>query len=58
MNHASIVSQKSRMAQGDALVHISAQKLGQLQLHLPPIEEQTAIAEVLSDMDAEIRALE
>lgn len=58
MNHTSIVAQKSRMAQGDAIVHISAQKLGQLQLTLPSVEEQTAIAEILSDMDAEIAALE
>jgi type I restriction enzyme S subunit len=58
MNHASIVTQKARMAQGDAIVHISAQKLGQLNLNLPTIEEQTAIAKILSDMDAEITALE
>ena len=58
MNHTSIVTQKSRMAQGDAIVHISAQKLGQLQLILPSLPEQTAIAEILSDMDAEIAALE
>jgi type I restriction enzyme, S subunit len=58
MNHTSIVAQKARMAQGDAIVHISAQKLGQLHLILPSIEEQTAIAEILSDMDAEIAALE
>jgi type I restriction enzyme, S subunit len=58
MNHTSIVAQRSSMAQGDAIVHISAQKLGQLQLHLPLIDEQQAIAEVLSDLDAEIAALE
>lgn len=58
LNHASIVAQKSRMAQGDAIVHISAKRLGQLNLHLPRIGEQTAIAEILSDMDAEIAALE
>jgi type I restriction enzyme S subunit len=58
MNHSSIMSQKARMGQGDAVVHISANNLSQLELHLPEIEEQTTIAAVLSDMDAEIEALE
>jgi type I restriction enzyme, S subunit len=58
MNHTSIVEQKARMGQGDAVVHISAGNLGQLNLRLPLFAEQTAIAAVLSDMDAEIVALE
>jgi type I restriction enzyme S subunit len=58
MNHSSITCQKARMAQGDAVVHISAANLGQLQLSLPSLDEQRAIASVLSDMDAEIEALE
>jgi type I restriction enzyme S subunit len=58
MNHPSTACQKARMAQGDAIVHISAVSLGQLQLTLPPVDEQRAIASVLSDMDAEIEALE
>ena len=58
MNHASIVEQKARMGQGDAVVHISARNLGQLQLRLPLYQEQTAIAKILSEMDAEIAALE
>jgi type I restriction enzyme S subunit len=59
MNHASITCQKAIMGQGDAVVHISARNLGRLELLLPPCpEEQTAIAAVLSDMDAEIAALE
>ena len=40
------------MAQGDAVVHISAANLGQLQLSLPPLSEQRAIASALSDVDA------
>ncbi len=58
MNHSSISYQKARMGQGDAVVHISAANLAQLELRLPRPEEQTAIAAVLSDMDAEITALE
>ncbi len=29
-----------------------------IEINLPPVPEQTAIAEILSDMDAEIAALE
>jgi type I restriction enzyme S subunit len=58
MNHPSVTCQKARMGQGDAVVHISASNLGQLELFLPRKEEQAAIAAVLSDMDAEIAALE
>jgi type I restriction enzyme S subunit len=58
MNHSSITEQKARMGQGDAIVHIHAWNLGQLNLILPLLDEQTAIAEVLSDMDAEIATLE
>jgi type I restriction enzyme S subunit len=50
--------QKARMGQGDAIVHISAKNLSQIEISLPPLPEQTAIATVLSDMDAEISALE
>ena len=58
MNHTSVAEQKARMGQGDAVVHISARNLAQLKLCLPGLAEQTAIAAVLSDMDAEIAALE
>ncbi|WP_419162884.1 restriction endonuclease subunit S [Candidatus Palauibacter sp.] len=50
--------QKARMAQGDAVVHIRADHLAEIELPLPPVREQRAIAAVLSDMDAEIEALE
>ncbi len=58
MNHSSTVKQKSRLAQGDAVVHISARHLSQIEICLPPIEEQRAISSILIDMDAEIDALE
>ncbi len=58
MNQSSITSQKARMGQGEVVVHISSRNLARLDLHLPPQCEQTAIAEVLSDMDAELAALE
>jgi len=58
MNHSSITCQKARMAQGDAVVHISAANLGQLQLSLPPLSEQRAIASALSDVDALISSLD
>lgn len=58
MNHTPIVIQKARMGQGDAVVHISSKNLAQLVFRCPPIEEQVAIVNVLSDMDAEITVLE
>ena len=58
MNHPIVSQQKARMGQGDAVVHIYINNLAQVQIELPPIEEQHAIATVLSDMDAEITALE
>ncbi len=58
MNHPSIARQKARMGQGDAVVHISARNLAQVNVRLPDEPEQTAIATVLSDIDAELAALE
>ena len=40
------------------MVHVSARHLAQLNVRLPKDPEQTAIAKVLSDMDAELAALE
>lgn len=58
MNHYEIVEQKIKLGQGDAVVHISAKNLGNIKLSLPEIDEQRAIASILSDMDAEIEALD
>ena len=58
MNSPTVSAQKARMGQGDAVVHIYINNLAQVQIELPPIAEQRAIASVLSDMDTEIAALE
>ncbi len=58
LNTGPINRQKASKGQGDAVVHISAAALADIQCALPCIPEQTAIATILSDMDAEIAALE
>lgn len=58
LNIAPVVRQKASFGQGDAVVHISAASLGRVVVQMPEQAEQTAIAEVLSDMDAEITTLE
>lgn len=58
LNVPYVARQKASLGQGDAVVHISSAALGQVSLELPSLDEQTAIATVLSDMDAEIAALE
>ena len=57
-NTASINAQKASKGQGDAVVHISATALASIVVKVPSLSEQIAIASVLSDMDAEISALE
>ena len=58
MNSPIVSAQKARMGQGDAVVHIYINNLAQVQIELPPIAEQNAIAEVLSDVDGLLNALE
>jgi len=58
MNQSSVASQKARMGQGEVVVHISSRNLARLEIFLPPQREQTAIAEALSDVDAELAELE
>ena len=57
-NTAPINAQKASKGQGDAVVHIGTEALSSITVTLPSLPEQTAIATVLSDMDAEIAALE
>jgi type I restriction enzyme S subunit len=58
LNTSGVNHQKASYGQGDAVVHISATALAQVSLSLPKLEEQTAIATILADMDANIAALE
>ena len=58
LNSAPINQQKASQGQGDAIVHIGAKSLAAVAVVLPSPIEQTAIASVLSDMDAELAALE
>ena len=57
-NMSPINAQKASNGQGDAVVHISAAALGRISMRLPAPAEQTAIATILTDMDAELTALE
>jgi type I restriction enzyme S subunit len=57
-NTRAIAEQKAARGQGDAVVHISSLALAGVQICVPEIHEQTAIATVLSDMDTEIESLE
>ncbi len=47
-----------KLCAGSTFLEIGKNQLKAVELSLPPLAEQTAIAEVLSDMDAEIEALE
>lgn len=59
LNTPFCASQKAAAGQGDAVVHIRQHSLEELIVCIPPtLAEQKAIATVLSDMDAEIAALE
>ena len=58
LNTGSIARQKASRGQGDAVVHISSSALSDVRCKLPPLPEQTAIAEVLTEMDAELAGIE
>jgi type I restriction enzyme, S subunit len=52
-----VARQKASKGQGDAVVHISASNLSNIQIPLPPLPEQKAIATALSDIDGLIDSL-
>jgi type I restriction enzyme S subunit len=58
LNSRKVAGQKASRGQGDAIVHIGASSLADIEIKLPPLSEQRAIAAALSDMDAYIDALE
>ncbi len=58
LNTAVIRARKASKGQGDAVVHISAEALGSIEIEIPELEEQTAIATILTDMDTELAELE
>lgn len=57
-NSPAVREQKASKGQGDAVVHISSSALASVSVVLPALPEQVAIADVLTDMDAEIEMLE
>jgi type I restriction enzyme, S subunit len=58
LNTSPIIRQKASKGQGDAVVHIGANALSSIQVTIPTLEEQNEIANILSDMDAEIGSIE
>lgn len=59
LNSTCSVAQKYFMGQGSSVFHIYPNSLKKLKIPFPPnFSEQTAIAAILSDMDAEIEQLE
>ena len=58
LNTEPICRQKSSRGQGDAVVHIGSAALATIDISVPPLTEQTAIATILSDMDTELAELE
>lgn len=58
MNTPPLRERKTRLAQGDAVVHISAAALATIEVAVPEEPEQAAIAVVIADLDAQVEALE
>ena len=58
LNTPTVVRQKASRGQGDAVVHISAAALGQINIELPDHSEQAAISRVLADMDTALAEIE
>ena len=58
INFGVVALQKSKMGQGDAIVHIYPKNLAEIYTPLPPLPEQRAIAAALSDVDSLLTALD
>lgn len=58
LNTSSVHGQMASYAQGDAVVHLSGESIKAISLVLPDIQEQRAIANVLVDLDDDIKATE
>lgn len=56
LNTPQISAMKARWGQGDAVVHISASAIGELQVELPERSEQDAIARLIVDADRDLAA--
>jgi type I restriction enzyme S subunit len=56
--HPTFVNQLRRLAAGTKVYATTRSHVGSIEMSLPTIQEQVAISAVLSDMDAEITALE
>lgn len=53
-----VFEQYIQMAAGSSVQNLNKEKVAQLIVCIPPVEEQKAIASILSDMDSEINRLE
>ncbi len=58
MHFLFLIIQLGTLVSTTALPSLSGKEIADLEFAIPPLEEQTAIAGVLSDMDTEIEALE
>lgn len=57
INH--VINRKiAEVAQGISIIHINAKALGKMMISYPQREEQSAIADVIDEMDTEINSLE
>ena len=57
INH--VINRKiAEIAQGISIIHINAKALGKMMISYPQLEEQSAIADVIDEMDTEINSLE
>lgn len=58
LNTADVCKQRAEKGQGDAIVHVHADALSNIEITIPNIEEQQAIADILVDVDKGIERLD